>query len=190
MGWWPDEVSGERFPGTVRREISVEVTIVDGRFVFDGVLRDRWFDEDGNTEEIHGYEVRVEAVPPDLEIVAVTARPRFLPFPECPLAAPVAQQLVGLKLIRRFRASATAILGGIEGCTHLLTLVLAIGDHQVVANYLRARTDDGSHSEGSLPFEAIIDVCSGWREGGTALRVSRANQPLPSPHVDYGEEKF
>ena len=187
---WPEDLSSERFPGTVRREISVEATIVEGRFVFDAVLRDRWFDDDGDTEEIHGYEVHIEAVPPNLEVVAVTARPRFLPFPECPLAAPVAQRLVGLNLTRGFRAAAKSILGGIEGCTHLLTLVLAVSDHQVVANYMRARVDDGSHLPGSLDFEAVTDVCSGWREGGTALQLSRANKPLPSPHVDYGDQDF
>ncbi|HVW32884.1 MAG TPA: DUF2889 domain-containing protein [Acidimicrobiia bacterium] len=186
---WPEDLSGDRFPGTVRREISVEATIVDGRFVFDAVLRDRWFDDRGNTEEIHGYELRIEAVPPALEVVALSARPRFLPFPECPLAAPVAQRLVGLELTRGFRADAKAVLGGIEGCTHLLSLVLAVADHQVVANYMRARVDDGSHPPGSLDFESVSDVCAGWREGGTALRTSRANQPHPRPHVDYGDRE-
>jgi hypothetical protein len=184
---WPMELVPERYPGTIRREMTVEAAAFDRRLVFTAVLRDRWRDDAGGEEEIHGYEMRLVAEPPDLTIVAVEVRPRFLPLPDCPAAALAAQRLVGLQLTTGFRAGATAALGGVEGCTHLLTLVLAIWNHQVVTQYLLTRIDDGSHPEGTPDFEQIADVCSGWREGGVGLRLIRAGQPLP-PHVDYGAE--
>jgi len=182
---WPQEFLAERYPGTVRREMTVEARAEDGRLVFTARLRDRWCDDDGAEEEIHGYEVRLEAEPPDLTVVGIDVQPRFLPFPECPLAALAARRLVGLRLTKGFRAAATEVLGGVEGCTHLLTLVLAIWGHQVVSQYMLTRVDDGSHPEGTPDFEHVANVCSGWREGGLGLRLVRSGQPFP-PHVDYG----
>ena len=175
---WPIDLVPERYPGTIRREISVEATAEEGRLVFNAVLRDRWRDGDAE-EEIHGYEVRLVAEPPDLTVTAVEVQPRYLPFPDCPAAALAAQRLVGLRLTKGFRAGATAALGSVEGCTHLLTLVLSIWNHQVVTKYLLTRTDDGSHPEGTPDFEQIANGCAGWREGGVGLRLARTGQAFP-----------
>jgi hypothetical protein len=187
MGW-PTELLPDRYPGTVRREITVEAKVLDGKLVFDAVLRDRWIDDATADEEIHGYEVRLEAEPPDLTVTAVLVRPRFLPFPECPLAAAAAQRLVGLSLARGFRRAATEVLGGVEGCTHLLTLVLNIWNHQVVSQYILTRVEGGTDPDGPMNFEQSVNVCSGWREGGLGIRLARTGRPFPKPHVDYGAD--
>ena len=184
---WPADLTPDRFPGTIRREMTVEATATaDAQLVFTAVLRDRWHDDAGNEEEIHGYEVRLVAEPPDLTVVSVDVRPRFLPFPDCPAAALAARGLVGLRLTKGFRAGATAALGGVEGCTHLLTLVLAIWNHQVVTNYMVTRVNDESRPVGAFDAEQIADVCSGWREGGVALDLVRRGTPLPRS-VDRGD---
>ena len=182
---WPAELDQQHHPGRIRREIAVEAEAADGCLVFSAVLRDRWLDDAGGEEEIHGYEVRLVAEPPDLTVVAVDVQPRFLPFPDCPAAALAARQLIGLRLTKGFRAGATAALGGLEGCTHLLTLVLAIWNHQVVTQYLLTRADDGGPPEGLPDFEQIVGTCSGWREGGVGIRLVRDRKPFPAS-VDYG----
>lgn len=183
---WPTDFTPDRFPGAIRREITVEASATEeGRLAFTAVLRDRWRDDAGNEEEIHGYEVRMETEPPNLAVVSIDVKPRFLPFPDCPHAALAAQRLVGLELTRGFRRAATAVLGGVEGCTHLLTLVLAIWNHQVVTKYMLTRTDDGSHRD--MPdFEQVVDGCSGWREGGVGVDLVRRRKPFPLS-VDYGD---
>lgn len=182
---WPTELTSDRYPGTVRREISVEATAEDGSLVFTAVLRDRWCGDAENVEEIHGYEVRMVTAPPDLTVTSIEVRPRFLPFPDCPAAALAAQRLVGLRLSKGFRPAATEVLGRVEGCTHLLTLVLAIWNHQVVTQYMLTRTDDGSHPDGAPDFERMVGACSGWREGGVGIRLARSHQQYPRS-VDYG----
>jgi hypothetical protein len=179
---WPRELDAEHYPGTIRREMTVEAQAVDGRLVFTAVLRDRWVGEGGAEEEIHGYEVRLVAEPPDLTVVEVEVQPRFLPFPDCPAAALAARQLVGLRLTKGFRAGATAALGGVEGCTHLLTLVLAIWNHQVVTQYILTRTQN---PVGMPDFEQVVNACSGWQEGGVGIRLVRDGKPLPRS-VDHG----
>jgi hypothetical protein len=183
---WPENFTPDRYPGTIRREITVETSATaDGQLLFSAVLRDRWYSDAENQEEIHGYEVRLVAQPPDLTVVSIDVKPRFLPFPDCPAAALAAQRLVGLRLTTGFRAGATAALGGVEGCTHLLTLVLAIWNHQVVTRYMVSRTDEGDRPEDAPDADAVADVCRGWREGGVGLNLVRSNQPLPRS-VDYG----
>jgi hypothetical protein len=186
---WPTELVPERYPGTIRREMTVEAAAVDGRLVFTAVLRDRWYDDAGGEEEIHGYEVRLVTEPPDLTVVAVEVQPHFLPFPECPAAAGAAEGLIGLRLTKGFRTGAIAALGGVAGCTHLLTLVLAASNHQVVTQYLVTRMDDGTHPEGTPDFEQIVDACSGWREGATALQLVRSGVDFP-PNRDYTGDRF
>ena len=172
---WPTGLTPDRYPGTIRREMTVETTTTeDGHLVFTAVLRDRWYDTDGNEEEIHGYEVRMVTEPPDLTVLSIEVEPRFLPFPDCPAAALAAQRLVGQRLSKGFRPAATEALGRVEGCTHLLTLVLAIWNHQVVTKYMITRTNDGR-----ADFDGIVDTCSGWREGGVGIQLVRDNQPLP-----------
>jgi len=176
---WPTDLTPDRYPGTIRREITVESTAQDdGRLLFTAVLRDRWHDGAGKEEEIHGYEVRLLAEPPDLTVVSIAVQPRFLPFPDCPAAAVAAQRLVGTQLTKGFRSAAIATLGGVEGCTHLLTLVLAIWNQQVVTNYMLTRVDDGTN-ERTLLSDQIADTCSGWREGGVGLRLLRNREPFP-----------
>jgi hypothetical protein len=180
---WPADLTPDRFPGTIRREISVEATVTeDGHLLFTALLRDRWYDEAADEEEIHGYQVRMLTEPPDLTVVSVDVKPRFLPFPDCPAAALAAQRLVGLRLSKGFRAAATSVLGCVEGCTHLLTLVLAIWNHQVVTKYMVTRTEDGRVPE----VDRIANVCSGWREGGVGLDLARRGERLPLS-VDYGD---
>ena len=182
MGW-PIELSGERFPGRVRREISVETEIVAGRVVFTGRLRDRWHGPlAGTVEEIHGWDVRMETEAPDLLIRTVEAVPAALPFPECPAAAVAVQHLAGERLSNGFRDKAIAALGGVEGCTHLLTLVLAIWSHQVVSGYLHGRTSERTR-RAAEHLAARTNVCRGWREDGTAVELLRAGRPLPRSRV-------
>ena len=45
---WPLELAPDRYPGTIRREISVESRAVDGHLVFTAVLRDRWRADGGH----------------------------------------------------------------------------------------------------------------------------------------------
>jgi hypothetical protein len=176
---WPEGLSAERYPGSIRREITVESFIEGDRLVFDAVLRDRWRDVDtGEEEEIHGYEVRLEAEPPDLTIVAVRASPGHLPFPTCPSAAATVGRLVGLNMTQGFNKAAASALRGVEGCTHLLTIVQTISGQRVVANYLRSRVELEITEESRARRESMVDVCAGWQEGGVAITLSRAGSSL------------
>jgi hypothetical protein len=134
-------------------------------------------------EEIHSYTVRLEAEPPDLTVVRVDVQPGFLPFPACPAAAEAAGRLVGLRLTDGFRRAATEALGGTDGCTHLLNLVLAMANQLVVANYLRSRIDSEISPATRQRRESMVDACCGWQEGGLGITLARAGRPVPRSTV-------
>jgi hypothetical protein len=177
---WPPELDAARYPGMIRREIAVDSRVVDGHLLFTGRLRDQWFDEStGEQEEIHSYEVTIDTVPPELTIVSAETKPGHLPFPECPSAALRLNLLVGLNLGSGFNRAATEILRGVEGCTHLLTIVQTIAGQRVVAHYLRSRVDAATDPASRARREAMVNACAGWKEGGQAITLSRAGRRLP-----------
>jgi hypothetical protein len=181
---WPQDSSESRYPGTIRREISVESSVVGDHIVFRGWLRDHWFDKSTDAaEEIHGYQVRLDTIPPDLTVVAATATPGHLPFAACPAAADAVKNLLGLSLAKGFSKSAQEVLGSVEGCTHLLTLVLAMANQRVVANYLRSRAEPEIGPETMARRELMVNACAGWREGGIAIGLTRAGLPLPKSRI-------
>lgn len=185
---WPDHVSPERYPGAVRRRIDVEAIVAQGCVVYIATLRDCFVDDAaGAIDEIHGYELRLEAEPPDLTVVAVSVTPGFLPFPECPAATEATRGLIGLRLTGGFRKGAVECLGGSEGCTHLLTLALAIGDQAVVSRVLFRRVD---RKPAPGDPERLVGVCAGWRDGGAAVRLMRAGQLMPQSEVQRRGKPF
>jgi hypothetical protein len=181
---WVGDLSADRYPGVVRREIAVESFVRGRHLVFDAVLRDRWLDHaTGEEEEIHGYHLELITEPPLLTIVAAHATPGHLPFPECPAAAASVQGLVGLSLLNGFNKAAADVLRGVDGCTHLLSMAQTISGQRVVGNYLRSRVDEESTPESRARREAMLGVCSGWREGGVAIELSRRGQSLGRSQV-------
>ena len=137
-------------------------------------------------DPIHDMSIRL-TVDDHFEIKAVEAVTDKSPFAVCPAITPNFQRLVGLSMKSGWTRKVKELLGGVEGCTHLLTLVLAASNHRVVSQYLLTRVDDGSHPEGTPDFEQITDTCSGWREGGTGIRLVRKGRPFPR-HVDAPPE--
>lgn len=189
---WPTELSESRYPGVIRRELTVDSRIAGDRVVFTGELRDRWLNEaTGETEEIHGWRVRLDTAAPDLTVTAAEATPTYLPFAACPAAARSVQGLVGARLTSGFSEAARAAVGTVDGCTHLLTLLMTVAGQRVVANYLRSRTELVPPPESRGRRELMVDACSGWREGGQAIGLARSGLPLPKSRVqgtDHFEE--
>jgi hypothetical protein len=181
---WPADLSESRYPGTIRREVSVGCAVEGDRIVFHGSLRDHWSDEaTGDAEEIHSWRVRLAATAPDLTVVAIEAHPGHLPFGVCPIAARSVSRLVGSSLTRGFGEAAKRAVGTVDGCTHLLSLLLAIGNQRVVANYLHSRTQTVPPPETRARRERMVGACAGWREGGEAIALSRAGLALPKSRI-------
>jgi hypothetical protein len=171
--------------GRVKRVIDTTFECVDGQVVATGALHDYWEDGDDRTD-LHWYRVTMRMEGVDLTIVDVEVTPLVLPFLDCLDATRPAASLVGLSLRRGFVSRATELLGSVEGCTHLLTLVTAIAGAQIPAGYLSGRPMlEGGIAFKPRGFERIVGACKGWSEGSTAVRITRAGEPHPEHwHAD------
>jgi hypothetical protein len=81
-------------------------------------FRDSHIDAGGGEGSLHEYVMTARLSAGDLVVRAISVEPRALPFPECPLAAPHAQLLVGLST-NDIESAVRSALSGTTGCTHL-----------------------------------------------------------------------
>lgn len=137
-------------------------------------------------EPIHDMLLRV-VVDESFNIVDAGAQTRAMPYPgQCDDHGDAYGRLVGLNLLKGFRAAVRERLGGTQACTHLteLTQVLPTAVVQAFAGeVLNTHEGDG----GRRPFQ--IDGCHALRSDGAVVRThfprwyrsTRDALPSPSP---------
>jgi hypothetical protein len=112
-------------PGAMRRRRLVEVVAGRPHEVY-AMFRDTHVDAAGAETVLHEYELTATLDPESLALAGCRARPRVLPWVECPDAAASATRLDGLAVgdLRRFVARE---LRGTSTCTHLNDLLRSLG---------------------------------------------------------------
>jgi Protein of unknown function (DUF2889) len=105
-------------PRSMRRRRILDVIPAGGNVEVFQYFRDSHVDRSGGEGSLHEYVMTARLTADDLVIRAISVEPRALPFPECPLAAPNAQLLVGTSTTD-IENSVRSRLGGTMGCTHL-----------------------------------------------------------------------
>jgi len=115
---------------------------------------------------IHDLGLRI-TVDHDLTIVAVCAFANATPYPgACDTIAPAYDGLVGLNLMRGFRAAVRERLGGLEGCSHMSELVMSLPTValQTLASFRR----DNEETD-QKPFQ--LDRCHALDTHGETVRL-------------------
>lgn len=109
------------------------------------------------------------------QVLAAGAQTLWMPYPgqcdayDLPDGSDIYARLVGLNLLKGFRAAVRSRLGGDQGCTHLTELcqVLPSAVIQAFAGDV-LDTREGS-ADGTPPFQ--IDRCHALRSSGDAVRL-------------------
>jgi hypothetical protein len=108
-------------PRSMRRRRVLDLVRNDGGLDVYQYFRDSHVGADGAEGSLHEYVMTARLSSDDLDglvVREISVEPRALPFPECRLAAPNAQLLVGLP-VAGIEASVRSTLTGTLGCTHL-----------------------------------------------------------------------
>ncbi|WP_332880709.1 DUF2889 domain-containing protein [Streptomyces sp. NBC_00564] len=114
--------------------------LIDGRpLALDVFYRDTHMSPDGVETVIHDYAVDGRIDPATLEILALKAEPRALPWTECPAAAAGAGRLVG-RTVDGLRRWVRAELTGTSTCTHLNDALRSVEDVDTLARILANST--------------------------------------------------
>jgi hypothetical protein len=124
-------------PGAMRRRRLVDVAHGDPLAV-QAMFRDTHVEPGGAVTVLHEYDVRASVDPTSLEVLDATARPRVLPWPECPAAAASAGRLVG-RPVGDIRTFVRQDFRGLSTCTHLNDLLRSLGDIGAMSATLQAR---------------------------------------------------
>jgi len=149
----------------------------DGALEVEGHLRDSkghdhsygWRSSIPAGGPIHEMWVRM-TLNAELTILAVAASVDAAPYPSCPHIVPNLERLVGLKVAGGFRQRLRELVGGTQGCTHVVTLLEAMANNAV-------QTSASSVRERGL--EAVLETF-GVRD--------RSKHPLLNTCFSYAEE--
>jgi Protein of unknown function (DUF2889) len=102
----------------MRRARRIDVWRESDQVHIDAMFRDSCWDPDGKEVVVHEYQILGAADPTAERLLWVRARPRVLPYAECPAAAPKAARMAGATL-RSMRADVLDRLRATDCCTHL-----------------------------------------------------------------------
>jgi hypothetical protein len=121
----------------MRRARRIDVWRHFGEVHIDAMFRDSCWDPDGREVVVHEYQILGAADPTAERLLWVNARPRVLPYAECPAAAPNASRMAGASL-RSMRANVLERLRATDCCTHLNDGLRALAEVPVLAAALAA----------------------------------------------------
>ena len=130
-------------PGGMRRRRRLDV-LTGETLRIDAMFRDSYMGLDGVESIVHEYSITGSVDPVTLRVLDAHARPRVLPYIECPDAAASAGLLAGMsvaELRRRVRQELT----GISTCTHLNDLLRSLTDVGALAAAI-GTNGAGTHS--------------------------------------------
>jgi hypothetical protein len=119
----------------MRRARRIDVWEDGDDLAIDAMFRDSCWDPDGTEVAVHEYRLLAGADRATGTLTSIDARPRVLPYVECPLAAPNARWLEGTPL-RRLRREVLERLRGEDCCTHLNDALRALAEVPILAEAL------------------------------------------------------
>ena len=111
----------------LRRRRRVDVWRENGELAVDAHFRDSLWDATGTELALHEYSLEVGLDPAHHTVTRIAARPRVLPFPECPWAASHVSTLVGRR-VDGFRTGVQETLTELECCTHLNDMLRCLAE--------------------------------------------------------------
>jgi hypothetical protein len=157
------------------RNISIEsFDLGDQHILVEGSLSDtmpraRQSKDWNKIKLVHGMVIRLKVKYPEMRIVMAEAEMPHYPREECPKALASFRSLEGLQITPGYGSKVKDAIGGVKGCAHLTSLVLAMGEAAVQgyrSAYLRDKTRKGP-DESALK---IINTCHVWKEDGTVVK--------------------
>jgi hypothetical protein len=119
-----------------------------------------------------------------------------IPHELCPTVADSVQKIVGVSVAAGFSEQIRRRLGGVEGCSHLTHLILAMGPailHGFWAEHSRKPRPEPRSREDVQGLPYLINSCQLWREDGPLLHlvdetISRLHPEKETPGNREGDE--
>jgi hypothetical protein len=165
------------------RQVRVEAfAIGDNMMLIRGALRDERpqpirLTQGGviPTGVVHDFRLDLTVSYQDFTITAVDATMPHFPMDACQETLPSLQKLVGQRIVGGFTRKVQGLLGGPRGCTHFVSLVLAmvpiaIQGYSAVAGLNKAQP---RREYSASRLKLVANTCRVWAEDGPLVRRLR-----------------
>lgn len=168
------------------REISIQTSdLGDHSILVEGSLIDhRDQSERGGVEDtglVHHMVIRLKVKGPGMLIQEAVAEMPHHPRKECPEVLPSIRNLEGLEVAPGYTMKVKRAIGGVKGCAHLTSLVIAMGE-SAVQGYWAAYEAEGRRSGlRELTIRKFINTCHLWKEDGPIIRGLRESLESQKP---------
>lgn len=145
---------------------------IEGEFL--DVKHERYTANDGAAlppgAPLHAMTLRL-VIDDDAKIHAAASTIDHAPFENCPVAAPLAERLVGMTIGKGFMAEARRAIGGTKGCLHVIELLGEVaGTAFQTLHAVRWRRTTVARERGEAPVRpGIIDTCHALRADGPVV---------------------
>ena len=168
------------------REISIQTSdLGDHSILVEGSLIDhRHQPEPDRTEEtklVHHMVIRLKVKGPEMLIEEAEATMPHHPREECPEMLPSIRNLEGLEIAPGYSMKVKRTIGGVKGCAHLTSLVIAMGESAVQGYWVAYETERRRRGLREQTIKKFINTCHLWKEDGPIVRGLRETLESQSP---------
>jgi hypothetical protein len=163
------------------REISIRtLDLGDHTILVEGGLIDHRYRPKQNeaheeSELVHHMVIRLKVKGPEMLIEQAEATMPHHPREECPEVLPSIRNLEGLKVAPGYSMKVKRVIGGIRGCAHLTSLVIAMGESAVQGYWAAYGADRKRVGLREQTIEKFINTCHLWKEDGPIVKGLRQN---------------
>ena len=167
------------------REISIRTfDLGDHRILVEGTLVDHGHEQapdkaSKGAELIHHMVIRLKVKGPEMLIEQAEATMPHHPREECPEALPSFRNLAGVEIAPGYSMKVKKAIGGVKGCAHLTSLVIAMGESAVQGYW--AAHEKGRTGLREKTIRKFINTCHLWREDGPIIKGLRENPVSRNP---------
>ena len=152
--------------------ILVEGSLIDHRY------RTRQEETSEEPELVHHMVVRLKVKGPGMLIEQAEATMPHHPRKECPEMLPRIWDLEGLEIAPGYTMKVKRLVGGVRGCAHLTSLVIAMGESAVQGYWAAHEAERGKKALSEQTIRKFINTCHLWKEDGPIVKgLRQASEP-------------
>jgi hypothetical protein len=168
------------------REISIKTSdLGDHSILVEGSLIDhRHQPERDRAEEaelVHHMVIRLKVKGPGMLIEEAEATMPRHPREECPEVLPAIRNLEGLEIAPGYSMKVKRAIGGVKGCAHLTSLVIAMGESAVQGYWAAYEAERRRRGLREQTIKKFINTCHLWKEDGPIVRGLRETLKSQNP---------
>lgn len=123
--------------------------------------------------KVHRICVRLLLGGEPLSILDAEAEMPIVPHDECCATQETVKKIIGLAITHGYGEEILERLGGVKGCTHMVQLIMAMGNaalHGYWSHKLRNRRPLPETPEEIPELDFVIDSCQLWKKGGPLIK--------------------